>query len=253
MNYIRDIELLTILVSKDLKVRYKSNVLGYLWAIANPFAFALVYYIAFKLIMRIEMENYAIFLLSGMFPWMWLSNGLHAATSSLRNNASLIKHVNLPHYILPLSNITQEAIHFFFALPALTLFILLTGGDFYVSWLWQIPSLIILQTALILPFALMFALSNVFVHDVEHLVGIGLSMLFFLTPIVYPMNMIPENYAFYFELNPLASLIQLWRSVLLQGEFHLSYFILILTTTTITALLAFTFYIKTNKKIGELL
>ncbi len=253
MKLIRDIELLGILISKELKVRYKSSFLGYLWAAANPFAFACVYYIAFKAIMRIEMENYAIFLLSGMFPWLWLSNALHAASNSFRNNISLVKYVALPRYILPLSNVAHEAIHFFFALPVLVFFILFTGGQFYVSWLWQAPALILLQFALLYPFALIFSLLNVFVHDVEYLIGIGLSMLFFLTPIVYPISMAPDAYRLYFELSPLAALIELWRGVLLQGQFYLDDFRLSLYTGCIAGGFALILYRRTRARIGELL
>ncbi len=245
--------MLFVLLSKELKVRYKSSFLGYLWAVANPFAFACVYYIAFKIIMRIEMENYAIFLLSGMFPWLWLSNALQAATHSFRNNISLVKYVALPRYILPLSNVAHEAIHFFFALPVLVSFIVFTGGQFYVSWLWQVPALILLQFALLYPFALIFSLLNVFVRDVEYLIGISLSMLFFLTPIVYPITMAPDAYRLYFELSPLAALIELWRGVLLQGQFYLDDFMLPLYTGCIAGGLALVLYRKTCARIGELL
>lgn len=253
MHFVRDIELLGILVSKELKIRYKSSMLGYIWAIANPLAFAFVYYVAFKIIMRIEMENYAIFLLTGMFPWMWLSNALQTAIGSFRNNIPLIKYVALPRYIMPLSNVVHEAVHFFFALPVLIFFVLFTGGDFYPNWLWQVPVLIFLQFIFIYPFALLFALFNVFVHDVEYLVGISLSLLFFLTPIVYPPGMVPDAYAVYFDLSPLAGLVNLWRGILLQGQFSLPDFLLVLAVSSIMAVFAFVLYRKVGKKVGELL
>lgn len=247
-------ELLYLLVLKDLKVRYKSSVLGYLWAIANPFAFALVYWVAFKFIMRVQMENYSVFLIAGMFPWIWLSNGITQATRSYQNNISLIKRVNLNRAILPLSNIMQEMAHFLFALPVIVLFMALGGGHvFYWNWLWQIPLMMAVQLAFIYPVALIFAVANVYVRDIEYLVGIGFSLLFFATPMVYPIEMIPEAYQGYFALNPLHTLIACWRSVLLDGQIEpglLGYFSLWIISIGV---IAFFFYRQRSGRIGELL
>ena len=74
-------ELLGLLVLKELRLRYKSSVLGYIWAVANPFAFAVVYYVAFKLIMRVDVPNYSIILLTGMFPWLWFTTSMINGTN----------------------------------------------------------------------------------------------------------------------------------------------------------------------------
>src|SRR5512134_722392 len=116
------LELLYLLVRKDLKVRYKSSILGYVWALANPFAFAFVYWIAFKYIMRVQMENYSLYLITGIFPWLWLSTGITQATRSYPNNASLVKKVRIPRAVLPLSSVVQEMVHFLFALPVIVAF-----------------------------------------------------------------------------------------------------------------------------------
>ena len=246
-------ELLYLLVQKDLKVRYKSSVLGYLWALANPFAFALVYYIAFKVIMRVQMHNYSVFLLTGMFPWAWLTNSLSQATGSYRKNASLVKKVNLDRAVLPLGNVAHEMVHFCFALPVLGFFIYFTGGSMYASWLWQIPLLILLQLAMVYPVGLMLALANVYVHDVEYLVGIGLSMLFFLTPVVYPVTMVPEKYRHYFEWSPLAALIDNWRGVFLDGAINTELFNHCIIVAAIVTVMAIAVYRKASRKLGELL
>ena len=247
----RDLERLAILVSKELKIRYKRSVFGYIWAVVNPLAFALVYYVAFKLIMRIEVENYAIFLLSAMFPWMWLANALRTATSTFSDNASLVKYVTLPRYILPLSVISHEAIHFLFALPVLLVFVVFGGGEFHPSWMWQILILIPLQFVLVYPFCLLFSLFNVFVADVEHLVGIALSMLFFLTPIVYPIEMVPESLKMFMNLSPVAALIEVWRSVLLHGEIVWPKVLVCLSTAMILGGIASIYYRRTSIKIAE--
>jgi len=253
MNLPQDIELLYILVLKELKVRYKSSILGYLWALLNPFAFAIVYFVAFKIIMRVNMPNYSTFLLSGMFPWMWLANSLTHSSGTYRSNASLVKRVNLPRFVLPLSNVVHEMVHFCLALPVLLAFILLTGGDCHASWIWQIPCMVVLQLCFVYPIALLLAILNVFVKDIEYLVGIGLSMLFFLTPIVYPIHMIPHAYRSYFDYSPLVALMEGWHSVLLEGTFVYGKALGSFVSAVLVGGLALYVYQRKGAKIGELL
>ncbi len=247
-------ELLYLLVIKELKVRYKSRFLGYLWALANPLAFAFVYWIAFKFIMRVDMANYSLYLITGIFPWVWLSTGVVNGTRSFINNASLIRKAGLPRPILPLSCVAQETAHFIFALPVIIGFLVFTGDHAVSSaWLWQVPALIALQVAFVYPLALSLALLNVYVRDIEYLVGIGFSLLFFATPMVYSISMVPEAYRHLFELNPLYTLMQSWRSVLLDGAFvpgHVAY------TATVAAamgIIAWLLYRRLAGRIGELI
>lgn len=217
------LELLYLLVLKELRVRYKSSVLGYVWALANPFAYAFVYWLAFKYIMRVQMENYSLYLITGLFPWVWLSSGTTLATRSFQNNPSLVKKVRLPYFILPMSNVAQEMVHFVFALPVIAGFLWFAGelGP-RAAWLWQVPLMIVLQFAFVYPGALILALANAYVHDVGYLVGIAFSLLFFVTPMVYPIEFVPADLQPWFALNPLYALTDAWRSVFMQGTLRLS-------------------------------
>lgn len=246
-------ELLYILVHKELKARYKNSVLGYVWALANPFAFAFVYWVAFKFIMRLDIENYSLYLIAGMFPWVWLSTGVVSATRSFVLNASLIKKVNLPRGILPLGNVTQEMVHFAFALPAIVAFLWFAGSlPPYASWIWQVPLLLALQVAFVYPLALGFALANAYIRDIEYLVGIGFSLMFFATPMVYPITMVPEAFRRWFELNPLHALMQSWRSVLLQGTFDPGHMAYAAVFAAVTGAIAWLLYRRLAPRVGEL-
>jgi lipopolysaccharide transport system permease protein len=247
-------ELLYLLVRKELKVRYKSRFLGYLWALANPLAFAFVYWIAFKFIMRVEMDNYSLYLITGMFPWVWLSAAVSTGTRSLVANPPLVKKVNLPRLILPLSNVVQEMAHFAFALPVIIAFLFFAGDHGpSVSWLWQVPLLLALQVAFIYPLSLSLAVANVYVHDIEHVVGIGFTLLFFATPMVYPITMVPEAYRHYFELNPFYALIQSWRSVFLQGTLDLGHMVYAAAFAAAMGAVAWWLYRKLSPRISELI
>lgn len=251
-------DLIYLLVLKDLKVRYKSSLLGYVWAVANPLIFAFVYWIAFKFVMRVQMANYSIFLLTGMFPWIWLSAGVTQATKTYQANTSLVKRVNLNRSILPLSAIASEMVHFLFALPVIVFFLAISGigvgiGTLHLSWLWQVPLLIVLQLAFMYPLALILAISNVFVRDIEYLVGVMFSALFFATPMVYPLDMVPAEYRAYFAANPLHSLIQGWRSVLLEGTLSGYDFAYCAVCALVFSIGAVAMYRKFSHRLGELL
>ena len=247
-------ELLYLLVIKELKVRYKSRFLGYVWALVNPLAFAFVYWIAFKFIMRVEMANYSLYLITGIFPWVWLSLGVANGARSYLHNASLIKKASMPRAILPLSCVAQETVHFIFALPIIIAFVVL-AGDYAMrpAWIWQIPLLVALQVAFVSPLALSMALLNVYVRDIEYLVTIGFSLLFFATPMVYAITMVPDAYRHFFELNPLHALMQSWRSVLLDGAVELPYLAYAAAVAALMSLIAWALYRKLAPRIGELL
>lgn len=246
-------ELLYLLVIKDLKVRYKSRFLGYLWALGNPLAFAFVYWIAFKFIMRVDMPNYSLYLITGIFPWVWLSTASVTGARSLIHNASLIRKARLPRAILPLSCVVQETVHFLFALPVIVAFLFFPGDlPLRADWLWQVPLMVVLQVAFAYPLALGLAVSNVYVRDIEYLVGIGFSLLFFATPMVYPITMVPQAYRWLFELNPLHALIVCWRGVLLEGALPLVHFGYAAATAAAMALVAWALYRRLAPRVGEL-
>lgn len=246
-------EVLYLLVQKDLRARYKSSFLGYIWALANPFAFACVYYFTFKMILHVQTENYAVFLLTGMFPWNWLASALTQATGCYRHNSSLVKRVQLNRAVLPLASVVHEMVHFFFTLPVLLAFIYFSGLPMHASWLWQIPLLVGLQLLFLYPLALLLSLANVYAHDVEYLVGIALSLLFFLTPIVYTPEAIPAQLRCYFDFSPIAALIGNWREVFLQGTLSLSPFLFCFAFSCALGGAALSIYRRAARRIGELL
>lgn len=212
------LEFLYLLARMELKARYKGRFLGYVWAVGTTFALAFVFWIAFKVIMRLEMGNYSVYLVAGLFPWAWMNVSVVAAARSFVSNAPMIREIGFTHAILPLSNVVAETMHFALALPLIIAWVIFAGGyDANGSWLWQVPLMMVLQVAFIYPLALACALANAFFRDVEHLLGIAFLVLFFATPMVYPISMVPEPLAHFFELNPLHALMQAWRSVFLEG------------------------------------
>jgi lipopolysaccharide transport system permease protein len=247
-------ELLYLLVLKELKVRYKRSVLGYLWAIANPFAFALVYWVAFKFIMRVQMENYTVFILTGMFPWGWLSQSTIQGTDSFTSNLSLVRHVKLPKLILPGSNVLQEMAHFVLAIPVVFVFIAFSGERFHVlPLLWQLPLMLLLQALFVFPITVIGAVLNVYVRDIQYLIGIMFSVFFFVTPMVYPLSMVPADYQIYFKLNPAYWLIDSWRIVFAGDTLPLGHVAALIGWIATFSLVAAFVYRRFAARIAELI
>jgi lipopolysaccharide transport system permease protein len=252
-DYWHDLELLYLLMLKELRVRYKGSFLGYIWALANPLAYALVYYLTFQIIIRIELPNYAAHLISGLFPWSWATSALVQSASSYRDNEMLVRKVSVPRALLPLSIVAQHMLHFLFAFPIVLGAVVLATERFYWASLLLAPLMILVQLALLYPMALILAATSVIVRDVEYLIGIFLQLLFFLTPIVYAANAIPVEYAAVFNINPFSSMITAWRSILYEGRLHVAAVAYCLAFAGVASLAATAIHKRVGPRVAEAL
>lgn len=210
-------DLVILLTLKELKIRYKHSVLGYFWSILNPLLLSLVFYFAFKLIAKIPIENYTFFLICGLFPWQWFSNSVSSSAGVLLGNVSLIKKLNFPRQFLPLSLVLNDTVHFLMCIPVIAGFGIYYGIMPTLAWIYGIPVLIFLQLFLTYGFSLFVSSINLFFRDLERLIGIGLTILFYLTPILYDLSFIPKKFLNFFYLNPLFPLIVSWRDLFMKG------------------------------------
>jgi lipopolysaccharide transport system permease protein len=214
-------DLLLALIQKDMKVRYKSSWLGYAWSVANPLAFAFVYYVAFGIFMRMEVPGYpfSLFLVAGLFPWQWLGTSVNAGPGTFVGNASLIKKVRFPRHTIVASAVLSDGIHFLVSIPVIALFLLIHGFQPGWPWLVGIPLLSIPLFLLTYGMALAVASLNLFFRDLERLVPIAVTFLFFFTPIIYPASAIPAEYqALVLWLNPVAPIIRAWQDLFLANQ-----------------------------------
>jgi lipopolysaccharide transport system permease protein len=246
------LEFLYLLARMELKSRYKGRLLGYVWAVGTTFTIAFVFWIAFKIIMKVEITNYSVYLVAGLFPWVWMSASVISAARSFVANAPIVREMGMAHAILPLSNVVAEAMHFLLALPLILAWVILPGDHSpAASWLWQIPLMMALQVAFVYPLALTCALINAFVRDVDYFLGIGFLLLFFVTPMVYPISMVPEPLAGYFEWNPLHALMAAWRAVLLEGALDLARAGYAAAFAAAMGVLAWVAYRRLGSRVGE--
>lgn len=210
-------ELVSALVAKDLKVRYKGTVLGYVWSVANPLALTFIFTIVFKHIFRANIPNFHLFLLAALFPWTWLSTSIAGSATSFVDNAILIKKVRFPRFLIPLATVLNNMVHFVLSLPVFLAFALAAGQ--VPSWKWAagIPLLLLLQLGFAYGLALAVASVNVYFRDVAHLVGVVVNLWFYATPVVYSLDMLPPGVQRLLALNPATHLMTAWRDLLLHN------------------------------------
>jgi lipopolysaccharide transport system permease protein len=248
-------EVLYILIYKEWIVKYKRTILGFFWSIAYPLLLAIVFYISFKVTLKIPIKNYSLFLLPGVFMWQWFSNTTLVSIWSFIANASIIKKLPIPKWIIPLANASLDMIHFILSIPIILVLNILITSNFPnpLTLILSLPILLILQLILNYSIALVFATFNVFLRDIDRLVTLLINFLIFLTPIFYSLESIPKNLVIYFYLNPLTPFVELWRALLLKGQISLSMFLIALIHTIVLALLATFVYKKLGDKIPEYL
>ncbi|HVP28113.1 MAG TPA: ABC transporter permease [Myxococcota bacterium] len=212
------VDLVRVLVEKELELRYRGTSLGVLWSLANPLAFALVLHVAFRVVYRVPIAHYPVFILSALFPWQWLTTSIGAAPLLFFSNAPLLKKLRFPTSSLCLAVVLGDLVHFLATLPVLVALVLITGGGgLSARWLVGIPLLVAVQATLTLGIVLVLASANVFFRDLDPLVRVVMSLLFYLTPVVYPVTLLPESLHFTLYLNPFAPLMVAWRSLVLEG------------------------------------
>ncbi len=217
--------LLLTLVARELKARYRGSLLGFVWSLVNPLLLLLVYTFVFTRIIPARApgaEPYALYLMIGLFPWIWVSTSILEGTVSLATNASLIRKAVFPAEVLPLVATVSNLVHFLFALPILAGALVVGRYLGYPVGGWAtalLPVVIVLELAMVGGVALGLAVLNVHFKDVKDLVQNLLTLLFFLTPIIYPLSFVqnPQLRSLMLWANPATSYTLAYHDLLLRG------------------------------------
>lgn len=239
--FIQDIlkfrDLIFLMTQKELKIKYKNSVLGILWSMLNPLLMLTIYTIAFKFILKVEVENFSLYMFCGLLLWIFLQNSVNQSMLSIINNHHLLTKVYFPKLILPLVVVNSNFINFLFNSIILFLAVLFFKAPITLSYLW-LPFLIILLYFFVLGFSLLLTTLNTRFQDTAYLVEVLFSALFYLTPIIYPLSMVPERFKWIIMLNPFTSIVECFRAILIEGKGPnlITLFIFILFTLILTIL-----------------
>src|SRR5271170_645759 len=209
-------ELIWALAIKELKIRYKRSVLGFMWALLNPAFMMLVLTLVFSTIMRFPIPHYAIFLLSVLLPWTFFAQSLSYAVEAIVTNGDLIKKVAVPKLVFPMAAVVSNIINLLLSLIPLMILVPLMRHPFYWTWIYlPVPllALVIFTTGM----TFFFATANVYYRDVSHILQVVLSAWFYVTPIIYSLDFIPPNHRWIFKLNPIIYVINGFRLSVYYG------------------------------------
>ena len=208
--------LLEQLVERDFKTKYKRSVLGILWSLMNPLLTMLVMYIVFSTLFKSNIDNFLVYLLSGIVCWNYFSEVSSFCLTSITGNTSLITKVYVPKYIYPLSRVLSATVNLIFSLIPLVLVLFLTKSPITTRIL-LVPIPLICLFLMSFGIGLILASSMVYFRDTQFLWGVISMLWMYLTPIFYDAEIIPQQYMFAYKLNPLYHIISVMRTLLIDG------------------------------------
>jgi ABC-2 type transport system permease protein len=235
-------------VQRDLRKRYRRSFLGYLWSMLNPLLMMLILSVVFSSVMQAATKNYPVFLFCGMLPWAFFSGTVSASLQAVKGNIQIISQLPVPKYI------------FIFSLALSQLFNLLVSlvPLMAVMWCLHVPitPYVLLLPLIILPLmiatlgvSLMFSVFNVFFDDTEHLFGVFLQALYFLSPVLYSREILPQAVQPFVDLNPLFPIIEYSRDLILnQIAPPIGGYLVMLAHCTLLLLVGLFFFKKADNK-----
>ncbi len=252
-------ELLVNLTLRELRGKYKRSVLGWTWSLLNPLATMAIFTIVFGYFLKVDvppgkpsgLDVFALYLLCGLLPWNFLSNGMSGSMGSLLGNSNLIKKVYFPREILVVANVASWVVSFLIELAVLAV-ALLVFGNFVVPWLVPVLALVVIQTAFVVGLGLMFSVLNVYFRDVQHFMGILLQLWFYGTPIVYPLSVVPEKVRFAYSLNPMVQFVEAYRDCLYDLRMPpLLHWVYLVVVSAATLAAGWAIFVKLEPKLAE--
>ncbi len=213
-------ELLTAWTMRTIRARYKQSILGGMWAILQPTATAIIFSIIFTRFVKIDTGNipYIVFSYTAMAPWTLFTSSISDMTDSLVANMNLVGKIYFPREILPIAAVLARLLDFAISLVLMALFMLVYRVEVNPTLLLFFPVILATQLCLALGLGFIGAALNVFYRDVKHIIALGLQIWLYASPIIYPIEQVPEWLRPYYFLNPMAGIIVSYRDILLKQQ-----------------------------------
>lgn len=250
--------LLTEFIRRDVKGRFAGSLAGTFWTLISPLATIIVYLFVFSMVLRIQVtvdetgtNSFAIFFLTGLFPWLLFSESLSRSVGCLIDNANLITKVVFPVELLPAGTVLAS---FLVNGLGMLLFLvyLMFQGYAHLTW-FLVLILVPLQMFFTWGIASFLAAASVFIRDIRELLGIILMVWFFATPIIYPLSMVPANIKPFISLNPMCTFAGLYRDALIIHQLNWAPVLLVSIISMVSYVIGAWFFMRARPAFGDVL
>lgn len=207
-------EMISSLIKRELRGKYKASVLGFLWTLMNPLLQMLVYILVFSFILKSGIENFPIFLFVGLVPWNFFSISVTSGATCVVNQENLIKKIYFPRIILPISYVTSMFINMLLTFIVIFIVLILSGYGLNVVALLFLPLIMVIEYVLALGICMLTSALAVYFRDLEYIMGIITMAWMYLTPILYTADIVPDSIKTVFNLNPMTPIIEAYQQIL---------------------------------------
>lgn len=215
-NFLRFRPLLGELMARDIKIKYRRSVLGVLWTLLNPLLMMVVLSVVYSNLFKFDIENFSLYLLSGQVMFNFYSDATTSSMNAILGSASLIKKIYVPKYLFVLSRVCSSVINFLAAFLAMILVMLALRVELhYTVFLSFVP--VVLLVIFSLGIGLILSAITVKFRDVMHLYSVFVTVIMYLTPVIYPMSILPDWLKIIVKANPLTNYLTMFRDVMLNN------------------------------------
>jgi len=213
---------LWLLSARDLKVRYSTSFLGYLWSVLDPLVMSAIYWFVFTQIFKRDVgeDPYIVFLISALLPWVWFNSSVSDFTKAFKRDSRLVRSTNIPRSIWVNRIVLSKGMEFLFSLPVLVLFAVFSPGTQFGWGILWFPVAMLLQVILLVGLGMLVAPLCALYSDLERTTGLILRALFYATPIIYSVNNLPGPFETIGSFNPLAGIFTLYRMAFFPDQWH---------------------------------
>jgi lipopolysaccharide transport system permease protein len=240
---------------REIKIRYKQSLLGGLWAVLQPLSVALIFSIIFSAFIQVPTDGvpHLLFYYAALFPWTFFANSVTSGSNSIISNMHLVTKIYFPREIMPLATMIAALFDFVIAGFIYGGFALLYQVQFGPS-LVLLPILILIQLLFTGGVVLILATLNVFYRDIRFVVPLGLQIYMYLTPLIYPLSVIPKRLLPFYMLNPMAGLLHAYRAILIHGQWpEPAYLGSAFLISLLLFAVAYTFFSKAARSFADII
>ena len=202
------------LVRRELRGRYKGSVLGFLWTYINPLCQIIVYSIVFRIVFKVNIDKFYLYLIIGMMPWTFFNSSVQGGSTCIRAQADMVKKIYFPREVIPISYVTSTFINMLLSFIIVFLACFVAGYGIKVHVIFYLPLIMIIQYFFVLGIAFFVSAITVYFRDLEQIVGVILMAWIYATPIMYNIEYVPEQYRQYIVMNPMTPIVEIYHQLL---------------------------------------